>query len=401
MITESVYHSVDLNHVFQPGPIGTYPLLSLYPLSKQNPGKRKRRKRGKRRRKATQQLTLTYQAQPPPPQNPPYPQPGATLGGLPTPLPDIPVAAVLLALFAASAATHLTLFLRNKRRGPARAFFFSFLLFVFSCLRVVALSLRIAWSRAPRNGSLALAAAVFTAAGVLIVFIVNLVLARRVVRGLHPGFGWHRGLTNGVKVLLGSVIGMLIMVVVCSVHSAFTLDVVARGRERDVLRFAGVYITVIAFTPAVAVSVAWLVPNRSVRYPPEDFGRGGLGAKVLLLLGASAVLTLGAGFRAGVNFATRPLGQEQWYHSKPAFYCFNFVVELLVVYSYAIFRFDRMFHVPEGSSAPGHYSGRGHGAGAEEPGFSLDPSGESAGDSNITLYSRNKHSAVREGSSAV
>jgi hypothetical protein len=194
---------------------------------------------------------------------------------------------------------------------------------------------------------------------------------------------------------------MLVMVVVCSVHSAFTLDVVARGRERDVLRFAGVYITVIAFLPAVVVSVAWLVPNRSVRHPREDFGRGGLGAKVLLLLGASTVLTLGAGFRAGVNFAVKPLGQEQWYHSKPAFYCFNFVVELLVVYSYAIFRFDRMFHIPEGSSVPGHYSGKGHEEGAEEPGFTLDASGESAGDSNITLYSRNKHSASRKGGSAV
>ncbi|EAQ84407.1 hypothetical protein CHGG_08421 [Chaetomium globosum CBS 148.51] len=338
-------------------------------------------------------------AQPPPAQNPPYPPAGATLGGIPTPLPDIPISAVLLALFALSAGTHLALFLRNKRRGAAHRFFFSFLLFVFSCLRVVALALRIAWSRAPRNASLALAAAVFTAAGVMVVFIVNLVLARRVVRGLHPAVGWHGAVTQGVKVLLGSVVAMLIMVVVCSVHSMFTLDMVARGRERDVVRFAGVYITVIAFLPAVAVSVAWLVPNRSV-HRPEGFGKGGLGAKVLLLLGASLVLTLGAGFRAGVNFAVRPAGQEQWYHSKPAFYCFNFVVELLVAYSYAIFRFDRMFHVPEGSSAPGHYSGGGPGEGAEEPGFRLDASGESAGDSNITLYSRNKPSGGREGDSA-
>ncbi|KAK3291501.1 uncharacterized protein B0H64DRAFT_469243 [Chaetomium fimeti] len=335
----------------------------------------------------------------PPLQQPPYPPSGASLGGIPTTLPDIPIAAVFLALFACSAATHLTIFLRNKRRGPSHRFLFSFLLFIFSTLRVIALSLRIAWSQAPRNASLALAAAVFTAAGVMILFVVNLVLGRRVVRALHPKVGWHKAMKVGVGLLLGSVIGMLVMVVVCTVHSMFTLDAVARRRERDVVLFAGVYVTVIAFLPAVMVALAWLVPNRGV-HRPEGFGKGGMGAKVLLLLGASVVLTLGAGFRAGVSFAVKPVGQEQWYHSKAAFYCFNFVIELLVVYSYAIFRFDRRFHVPEGSSAPGHYSGRGHAEGAEEPGFGLNAAEESAGDSNITLYSRKKHPAGPEGDSA-
>jgi hypothetical protein len=187
-------------------------------------------------------------------------------------------------------------------------------------------------------------------------FIINLVLTRRVVRALHPGFGWAKGVTTGFKVLLGSVVSVLIMVVVCSVHSVFTLDLAAKGRERQVLLFAGVYLMVVAFLPTVGMVVAKVVPNRGP-HKAEGFGKGGMGTKMALLLFTSLVLTLGAGFRAGVNFAAKPATQPQWYHSRPAFYCFNFAIELVVVYTYAIFRFDQKFYVPEGSSAPGHYSG--------------------------------------------
>lgn len=71
------------------------------------------------------------------------------------------------------------------------------------------------------------------------------------------------------------------------------------------------------------------------------------------------LLSLGACFRVAVNYtAPRPLASPAWYHSKPCFYCFNFVIELLVVYVYTASRFDRRFHVPNGCAAPGHYSGQ-------------------------------------------
>ncbi|KAK4142696.1 uncharacterized protein C8A04DRAFT_12987, partial [Dichotomopilus funicola] len=320
-----------------------------------------------------------------PPFKPPYPPSTATLGGQPTRLPDIPVSAVLLAFFIGSAATHLTIFVRNKRKAangvPHAGFFFSFLCFIFSMTRIAALSLRIAWTEHPTNANVALAATVMTAAGVLILFIVNLVLTRRVVRGLHPGLGWHRAVTNGFKVLLATVIGMLIMVVICSVHSVFTLDVGARTKERQVTLFASVYLTVMAVTPAVVAPLAYLIPNRGARHPAEGFGKGSMGGKVALLTCASLLLALGAGFRAGTNFAAKPIGQEQWYHSKPAFYCFNFVVEILVVYSYAIFRFDRRFRVPDGSAAPGHYSNGGPEVEeGEEVAHELRNKGTSSGD---------------------
>jgi len=54
----------------------------------------------------------------------------------------------------------------------------------------------------------------------------------------------------------------------------------------------------------------------------------------------------------------RPIANPAWYHSKACFYIFNFTIEWTVVALYALIRVDRRFIVPDGSSAPGHYSGR-------------------------------------------
>jgi hypothetical protein len=103
--------------------------------------------------------------------------------------------------------------------------------------------------------------------------------------------------------------------------------------------------------------------------------------KMALLVGASVLLTVGAGFRAGVNLAVSDDVTPRWYHSKEAFYCFNFGIEALVVCAYAACRFDRRFYVPEGSSAPGDYSGESQGLtqgadaageGEQEEGHELD-----------------------------
>ena len=198
--------------------------------------------------------------------------------------------------------------------------------------------------------------------------------------------------------ILGSVVGVLIMVVSCSVDSMMTKSAVARGMERNVLLFAGVYITVLAVFPAVMVGLARAVPNKGDRWPAEGFGKGSMEGKMALLVGASLLLTVGAGFRAGVNLAAA--SRPQWYHSKAALYCFSFGIELAVVWAYAVFRFDRRFYVPEGSSAPGHYSGSGPGLaqgadtvgeGAQEEGIELGVRAATSGDSGVTEDSRYKN----------
>lgn len=100
----------------------------------------------------------------------------------------------------------------------------------------------------------------------------------------------------------------------------------------------------------------------AVRIPrarrPEKFGQGRCRTKISLLLATSLLLSLGAAFRLAVSFAPpRPLAAPAWYDARPCFYGFGMVIELLVVYLYAASRFDRRFHVPDGASRPGHYSG--------------------------------------------
>lgn len=232
------------------------------------------------------------------------------------------------------------------------------MLVAFCVARIVGLSLRLAWAAEPTNINLAIAAAVFTSAGVLLLFVLNLVLALRVLRGWHPRFGWSNGVAWVFKCLVASILAVLVMVVVCTVRTLFTLDAGARQSMRDVLLFAGVYVTVVAFLPALAMALTVVVPRKG---PHENFGKGSLWTKTLLVAGTSLLLTAGAGFRTGANFAPRPIGQPAWWHSKPAFYCFNFAIELVVVFVYLVFRFDQRFYVPDGSSRLGDYSGSNNG----------------------------------------
>lgn len=91
---------------------------------------------------------------------------------------------------------------------------------------------------------------------------------------------------------------------------------------------------------------------------PEKFGQGRQRTKLSLLYVTALLLALGACFRLAVAYTTpRPATQAAWYHSKGCFYGFNFAIELIVVYLYAASRFDRRFHVPNGSNMPGNYSG--------------------------------------------
>ncbi|KAH8889185.1 hypothetical protein GQ53DRAFT_748323 [Thozetella sp. PMI_491] len=283
---------------------------------------------------------------------PPYPPQGAQLGGLPTPVPDDIISGILLALFVASAVTNMTIFQINRRRE--HKFVFSALLFGFSMARIMALTMRIVWASRPTNVSIAIAANIFTAAGVLLLFIVNLIFAQRIVRAYHPSFGWHRAISIGFRFLFVSVVAMLIMVITVTVHSFYTLDADAHDKERKVQLFAGTYLAVLAFLPIPIVLAASLYPRKA---RVEKFGSGRFRTKIRLILFTSTLLALGAGFRIGVNFSPRPATDPAWYHHKAAYYCFNYVIELIVVYTYVIVRFDRRFHIPNGSSGSGDYSG--------------------------------------------
>lgn len=283
-----------------------------------------------------------------PPYAPQVPQSGLT----PTVPLDVPICAVLLFLFALGAATNMTILQVNLRRG--HKFIPSGATFGFCMARITACSLRIAWAVHPSNVRLLIASTILVRAGVIILFILNLIFLQRLLRALHPSWGWHPVLRWVFRALYVSVILVLFMTIAAVVYTYYTLDMSIIAKLRNVLRTSGVYLLFIAFLPIPALGAAFILPKRM---PVEPFGHGSLRTKIVLLLTTSTLLSLGAAFRAADAFLPTAPGNPHWYNEKAAFYCFNFVIEVIVVYLYTLVRFDRRFHIPNGSSGPGHYSG--------------------------------------------
>ncbi|EFY99003.1 DUF3112 domain protein [Metarhizium robertsii] len=292
---------------------------------------------------------------------PPYPPQGASLGGAPTNSVDTPLSSVFIALFVASAALNMTIFQRNRRRG--HKFILSALLFGFSMARISANVMRIVWANYPHDVSIAIAATILTNAGVLLLFIVNLVLSQRILRAHQPRVGWSKPASLAFKLLYAAVAALLVMVIVSTVYGFYTLDAHVRSQLRDIQLFAVTFLAVLAFLPIPIVALAVLLPRHG---PVDHFGtRGRMRSRVLLVLFTATLLAFGAGFRAGVAYVQRPASNPAWFHHKAAYYCVNYTIEAIVVFTYALSRFDLRFHVPNGASEPGHYSkgvegGAGH-----------------------------------------
>ncbi|KAL8381651.1 hypothetical protein RB595_005774 [Gaeumannomyces hyphopodioides] len=299
---------------------------------------------------------------------------------------DMPICAALIALFLAAGASHLVIFVRNMSRG--HKFVFSVLLFAFCMARTAALSARVASAAHPADARVGVAATVLLAAGVLLLYLVNLLLAQRVVRARRPDLGWRRGVTWAFRLVFVGVGAMLIMVVAATVHSFFTPDPAARAADRAVQLVASTSLAVLAFAPApiVAAAAASARGQGGGRPAPERFGQGSARTQAALVIGTSLLLALGAGFRTGVAFDLRPLSQPAWFHGRGPFYAFNYGIELIVVITYAVFRFDRRFHVPNGSAGPGDYSRAvlrdGNADGEKGPAAALEAAGRSIGNGN-------------------
>ncbi|KAL1902252.1 hypothetical protein Sste5346_001228 [Sporothrix stenoceras] len=289
---------------------------------------------------------------------PPYAPTSAGLGGQPVPKVDDPISAVLLLFFIAGAATNMTILQVNMRRG--HKFIISGMTFGFCMARMTALIMRIVWASRPHNVSIAIAANVLTVAGVVLLFLINLIFAQRVVRAHRPRLGWSRPVTYLFRALFFSVPFVLVMVIPVSIDMFYTLDTSTRLVLRKVQLVATVWMAILSFLPIPITLLTLFAPPRPPHHGTvENFGQGQMRTKIGLLLFTSTLLALGASFRAGVNFMPRPITAPAWFDSKPAYYVFNYVIEIIVVYTYTISRFDRRFHVPNGSSAPGHYAAGG------------------------------------------
>jgi len=116
---------------------------------------------------------------------------------------------------------------------------------------------------------------------------------------------------------------MLVALITCTVQSFYTLSLNTRRIDHDVQLVGGTYFTVAAFLPIPLMFLRIIIPDRP---PIEKFGHGRFRSKIFILLFSSVLLSLGASFRAGVNYVPRPSNDPAWYDSKACFYIFNFTI---------------------------------------------------------------------------
>ncbi len=248
----------------------------------------------------------------------------------------------------------MTILRINQRRG--HKFLMSGMMFGFCMARMTTCVLRIAWATHPTNIRLAIAAQIFVAAGVVLLFVINLIFAQRITRASHPNSGWHPLFSRSFLAIYILIVVSLVMLITATVQSFYTLNLNTRRIDRDIQLYGQTLFAIVSFLPIPLVVVGILIPRKTRL---EKFGSGRWRSKIYILLIASVLLCLGATFRVGINYKTpRPGNNPAPYQNKACFYIFNLTVEILVLILYVVVRVDKRFHVPNGSKGPGDYSGR-------------------------------------------
>lgn len=287
------------------------------------------------------------------PQHAPYPPENASLGGVPNVHTDIPITAVFLFLFILGAIAHMTILQLNNKRG--HKFIMSGMMFGFCMARVTTCVMRIVWATRPRHIPIAIAANIFVAAGVVLLFVVNLIFTQRIIRAAHPHGGWHpffKWFFRGIYIV---IIISLIMLITANVQSFYSLNKNTKRIDHDIILYGQTFYTIISFLPFPMVLIGLVIPRKT---RVEKFGIGRFRTKIIVLLSAAFLLCLGAAFRVGTNYKTpRPVNDPPKYFNKACFYIFNFTVEYIVIVLYVVVRVDLRFHVPNGSKQAGDYSG--------------------------------------------
>jgi len=277
----------------------------------------------------------------------------AGVGGRPTVGTDIPVLAVLLLVYLAGAAAHMTIFQTNRRKG--HKFPMSLAMFGFCMARVATCVLRLVWATRPTNVRVAIAAQIFTNVGVLIAYIVVLILARRVLRALQPRLGWNKLLAETVTVMYILLFCAIVLVITFTILSFYTLNKHLRSVALWIQRGSILYMLIFNVISLVMQLLSLLLPSSPER---ENLGGGSMRSKQMILGVAVFFCLFIAGFRAGTTWAAqRPASHPAWYDSKAAFYVIDISFEIIIIYMLLITRFDKRFWVPNGSKKPGDYSG--------------------------------------------
>jgi hypothetical protein len=156
--------------------------------------------------------------------------------------------------------------------------------------------------------------------------------------------------------LIAGLIIPLIVIIVLRVKKP-TLPHVPYA-SKVVSRLAQTYFLIIATEPIFLIGLAYWKSKRGMgRGIIDPFGKGSWNGKIIVLALSVFFAVIEAGFRCGTTWTHAPLASDPaWWDSKAAFYCFNFVNDILILTTLLVGRIDRRFHVPNGANGPMSYS---------------------------------------------
>jgi len=221
---------------------------------------------------------------------------------------------------------------------------------------VISTALHIGWSYDQLNGKIGIAENAFLDAGAAILYIVNLILSMRIMRARQAWLGWSKIFTGFIWLLVLVTVAGLVMILVVVTQSFLATRLNVLRIDRDIELFVLTWLAWVAFVPVLLTIVALLLPRRNYI---DKFGTGRFRWKPIILITASTLLTLGAGWRCGTTFASplQQTGRRPWYFTSACYYVFALMPEMIVIILYLAIRIDLRFHVPDGADGPGSYSG--------------------------------------------
>ncbi|WYZ37690.1 hypothetical protein EsH8_II_001196 [Colletotrichum jinshuiense] len=189
--------------------------------------------------------------------------------------------------------------------------------------------------------------------GAVVVMVVNIFFAQRIIRSIHPHFGWHPAFRVFVLFFLFSVPAVVVLNSTSIGVSFFKIEDLDRIETAQNFLKAGVsWIMLLAVLPVVAVVVASVIPGPR----PERFGQGDTHQKIAILLIGATLLIGGHAVRLAATLNGEAPDTTNKLFSREVFYTTGFMMEIFVVVFYAVVRIDLIFHVPNGSKEPGDYS---------------------------------------------
>ena len=276
-----------------------------------------------------------------------------TTGQYPSPIPDIPICAVLLVIYLAMAVANLVT-LKAGQKQTGQIFIPSGMQIGLCMSRLVSLCLRIAWAKHVGDRDVAIAASIFVLAGVIVLEIVNMILFFRLLVRIHPSLEesvQFRTFKKVVYLFLAPIV--LVETVVPGIQSQLVTSAAIRNKDVVALKISIIVQALYCGVPLVGS--LYLVAASKIR-------SGDIFKMWTMVLFNAFWLTFEQCFRTAQSFHR----EVYWLQSKPTFYCVIFIPEILVVGSNLLRGMQKTFWHPY-ERATGKTSQSAHLKGGDYP----------------------------------